>query len=74
MNNNCGRIHNIEEYIDFLDEVVKGFSYPVYMNGKKVNKQKITSEAAIEDAEDWFDNNVTITYSINNKHISILIG
>ena len=69
-----GKIENIEEYRDFIDEVVKLCPYSVYMNGKKADKRKIVSEAAIDDAEDWFDNDIPVSYLIKNDIVLMYIG
>lgn len=67
------KIDNFEEYQDFIDDVIKICPYPVYMNGKRVDKRKLVSEAAVDDAENWFDNDIPVTYFINGNDKKILI-
>jgi len=68
------RINNFEEYQDFIDEVIKMCPYSVYINSKRVDKRKLVSEAAVDDAEDWFDNNIPVTYFAKNNMLIIYIG
>jgi hypothetical protein len=75
MKNNCfSQIYNIDDYRDFINEIVKGVKYPIYMNGKRIDKRKIINKNNIDDAEDWFDNNIPVMYIINNKEIHIFVG
>ena len=61
-------IKNFDEWENFIDEI-KPFCNSIFINNKKIDKRKNIND----DMEDIFDNNVIVSYYIENKNVYIKI-